>query len=143
MSDDIFKFVGQKFENFEAITVSSQVVSGTNYKVTYNVTRPGDAEQGDRKVVVVTMFKPLPTKELSDPKLQIKSVLLPNGILHKTAVNGNDDDEKTGLIGGRSNWKTNMDSGEKKMFKNFQNAIEKFHGNKKYGTEFIPLRYKT
>ena len=45
-SDAIFKLVGQKFEHFQAITVSKQLVNGWNIRVQYNVTRPGDSEEG-------------------------------------------------------------------------------------------------
>ena len=75
--------VAKKYQTFEAVTVSKQVVAGTNYRVVYNVTSVGDAKDGDKSVIVVKFFKPLKTAELADPKLEIKSVRLPNGILHK------------------------------------------------------------
>ena len=75
--------VGKKFETFEAVSVSKQVVAGTNYKVIYNITTVGDSKDGDKSVLVVKFFKPLPSKELAEPKLELKSVRLPNGILHQ------------------------------------------------------------
>ena len=102
--------VGKKYETFEAVSVSKQVVAGTNYKVIYNVTTVGEAKDGNKSVLIVKFFKPLPSKELTDPKLELKSVRLPNGILHQAGGK---------ILGGQTNWKTNMDSGLKKMFKNF------------------------
>ena len=55
-------------------------------------------------------IKDKPTTEVPNPKINIKSVRLPNGILYKA------DGTKEG---GKAKWKTSMDSGMKTMFKNF------------------------
>jgi hypothetical protein len=77
---------------------------------------------------------------------KVMSVTLPTGVRHISAITHSDDttDVPCGtLLGGVSCWKTTIDSDNMKLFKGFQTIIEDFHGNKDYGTDFTPIKYKT
>jgi hypothetical protein len=131
----VFKFLNMKeFENFEPLYISKQIVNGTNYKVVVDVSKSAE----DKKVIIVTVHVPLPSKDKTAALPSIMSVRLPSGVLHK---GGDMTEDGEGKLGGKSKWKADIDASYKKKFKAFQKIIQKFHGNKNYGTNFTPIRY--
>jgi hypothetical protein len=70
----ILEFVGAQYEQMTPISYSSQLVNGTNYKITFNVSAPGQADKYQHLLVVVN--KPF---DSSNAVPTVLSAVLPSG----------------------------------------------------------------
>jgi hypothetical protein len=119
-------------------------VNGTNYKIIYDVS----PNSTDTQHLTVVINVP-PTKDTNEV-YTILSATLPNGQRQISAGSHsvsptNEGNCNSGMVGALSCWKnlTDADTDMKNKFIGYQAAIEKFHGSKNYGSEFVPIRYKS
>ena len=94
------------------------------------------------------MYQPL--SSTSNATNTIISILTPNGVLHQSAQAGSAATSSTsddsacnkGMLGSTSCWNKDL-TGMVTQFKGYQSIVEKFAGEKNYGTEFTPIQFKS